>query len=42
MVCRSVTVVSRAKMAEPMEMPFGLLDLVGPKEPFVLWGPDPP
>jgi len=23
MVCRSVTLVSRAKMAEPIEMPFG-------------------
>ena len=31
-VCRSVTVVSPAKTAEPIiEMPFGLLTLVGPR-----------
>ena len=30
MVCRSVTLVSPAKMAEPIEMLFGLRTLVGP------------
>jgi len=29
-VCRSVTLVSPAKTAEPTEMPFGLRTLVGP------------
>jgi len=29
-VCRSVTLVSRAKTAEPIEMPFGLRSRVGP------------
>jgi len=30
MVCRSVTLVSPAKTAEPIEMPFGLKTWVGP------------
>jgi len=30
-VCLSVTVVSPAKTAEPIEMPFGLWTLVGPR-----------
>jgi len=30
MVCRSVTLVSPAKAAEPIEMPFGLRTQVGP------------
>ena len=29
-VCRSVTVVIPAKMAEPIEMPFGLWSRMGP------------
>jgi len=37
-VCQSVTVVSPAKMAEPMELPFGLRTWV-PKEACVRWGP---
>ena len=30
-VCRSVTLVSPAKMAEPIEMPFGLWTQMGPR-----------
>jgi len=30
-VCRSVTIVSRAKTAEPIETPFGVWTLVGPR-----------
>ena len=30
-VCRSVAVVSPAKTAEPIEMPFGLITRVGPR-----------
>ena len=30
-VCRSVTIVSPAKTAEPIEMPFGLCTRVGPR-----------
>jgi len=45
-VCRSVglsvTLASPAKTAEPIEMPFGLVeDLGGPREPRIRWGPDP-
>jgi len=40
-VCRSVTLVSRAKTAEPIEMPFGLWGRRGPRKR-VRWGPDPP
>ena len=43
-VCRSVTIVSRAKLAEPIEMPFGSVTIVScaklaePIEmPFGLW-----
>ena len=31
-VCLSVTIVSPAKTAEPIEMPFGLWTLVGPRK----------
>ena len=37
----SVTLVSRAKKAEPIEMPFGLMTLVGPCNCFLDWGPHP-
>jgi len=37
MVCQSVAVVSPAKMAEPMEMLFGLWDREL-KEPCIRWG----
>jgi len=33
----SVTVMSPAKTAEPIEMPFGLWTRVGPKEACVTW-----
>jgi len=33
-VCLSVTLVSRAKMAEPIEMPFGFWTWMGPSKPF--------
>jgi len=42
MVCRSVTLVSPAKMAEPMEMPFGSRTRVGPRNHVLDGGPDPP
>jgi len=38
-VGRSVTLVSPAKAAEPIEMPFGLSD--GPKESCIRWGDIP-
>jgi len=38
----SVTLVSPAKSAEPIEMPFGLRTLVGPGNRVLDWGPDPP
>jgi len=41
-VCRSVTLVSRAKMAEPIEMLFGLRTRVGPVNHVLDGGPDPP
>jgi len=41
-VCRSVTKVSPAKTAEPIEMPFGLWTLVGPRDHILDGGPDPP
>jgi len=46
-VCRSVmglsvTLVSLAKTAEPIEMPFGLRTWVGPGNHVLEWGPDPP
>jgi len=30
-VCRSVTIVSPAKTAEPIDVPFGMLSLVDPR-----------
>jgi len=42
LVCRSVTVVSAAKTAEPIKMPFGLRTRSGYKESCVRWGPDLP
>jgi len=41
-VCRSVTLVSPAKTAEPIEMPFGLRTLVGPGNQVLDVGPVPP
>jgi len=41
-VCRSVTLVSPAKTAEPIEMPFGLSDRVGPRNHVLDGGSDPP
>jgi len=42
MVCRSVTLVSSAKMAEPIEMPLGVRTLVGPGNHVLDGGPDRP
>jgi len=42
MVCRSVTLESPAKTAEPVEMPFGLRTRVGPGNHLLDGGPDPP
>jgi len=39
-VCLSVTVVSPAKTAEPIEMLFGLWAQVGSRN-HIKWGPDP-
>ena len=41
-VSRSVTLVSPAKTAEPIEMPFGLRTPVGPGNHVLDGGPDPP
>ena len=41
-VCRSVTLVSSAKMAELIEMPFGLRTWVGPRDHVLDGGSDPP
>ena len=45
MVCRSVglsvTLVNPAKMAEPIDFPFGLRTRVGPKNHVLDGGPDP-
>jgi len=41
-VCRSVTPVSPAKTAKPIEMPFGLRIRVGPGNHVLDVGPDPP
>jgi len=41
-VCLSVTLVSPAKMAELIEMPFGLRTQVGPGIHVLDKGPDPP
>lgn len=40
-VCRSVTVRSCEKMAEPIEMPFGLNTWVGPRNHVLDGGPHP-
>ena len=40
-VCLSVTLVSPAKMAEPIEMPFGLRTWVGPRDHVLDGGSDP-
>ena len=41
-VCRSVTLVSRAKTAEPIEMQFGLRTRVGPGNHVLDGGSVPP
>ena len=41
MVCRSVTLVSPAKTAETIEMPFGLRTRVGPGNHVLDGSPDP-
>jgi len=41
-VCRSVTLVSPAKTAEPVEMPFVLRTWVRPGNHVLDGGPDPP
>jgi len=41
-VCQSVTLVSPAKMAAPIELPFGLSIWVGPVNHVLDGGPDPP
>jgi len=41
-VCRSVTLVSPEKTAEPIEMQFGLRTRVGPQNYVLDGGPDPP
>jgi len=41
-VCLSVTLVSPAKVAEPIEMPFGLRTWVGQRNHVLDWGSDPP
>ena len=41
-VCRSVTLVSPAKTAAPIELPFGLRTLVHPGNHVLDGGPDPP
>jgi len=41
-VCRYVTLVSRARTAEPIEMPFELRTRVGPGSHVLDFGPDPP
>jgi len=40
-ICRSVTLLSPAKTAEPTEMPFGLRTRVGPGNHVLDGGPDP-
>jgi len=41
-VCHSVTLVSLAEMAEPIEVPFGLRTWVGPGNHVLDGGPDDP
>ena len=40
-VCQSVTLVSPAKTAEPIEMPFGLTTWLGPRDHVLDGGSDP-
>jgi len=40
-VTRSVTILSRAKSTEPIEISFGGVDSDGPKEPCIRSGSDP-
>jgi len=40
--CLSVTSVSPAKMAEPIEISFWMLNLCGPKQPCIRWLHIPP
>jgi len=42
MVCRFVTLVSRTKMAEPVQMPFGFRTQVDPGNRVLDGGPNPP
>ena len=42
MLCPSVTVVSPAKMVQPIEMLFGLMTVMGPTNHVLDGGPDPP
>ena len=42
MVCRSVTLASRAETAELIEMPFGLWAWMGPRNRVLHGGPDQP
>jgi len=39
---RSVTLVSLAETAEPIELPFGLRTWIGPENHVLAGGPDPP
>jgi len=41
-ICLSVTLVSPAKVAEPIEMPFGLRTWLGPRDHALDGGSDPP
>ena len=41
-VCRSVTLERFAKMAEPIEIPFGFRTPVGPRNHVLDGSPDPP
>ena len=41
-LCQSVTLVSPSKTAEPIEMPFGLLARMGPRNHVLDGVPDPP
>ena len=42
LVCLSVTIVSPAKRAEPVVMPFGMWTWMGPRNHVLDVGPDPP
>jgi len=41
-VCQSIKLVIPAKMAEPIEMPFGLRTWLGPRDHVLDGGSDPP